>query len=656
MKFHLCIKKSVFLVAGLLLAGSLEAVVSLPRLINSHMVLQRNAEIVIWGWADPGEKVTVHFAGHRESVRAGKERGWEVNFPAMAAGGPYTMEIVGDENAFVFENILVGDVWVCSGQSNMEWPLSRAMNAEKEIISANYPQIRLFDVPRNLQLAPVDTIPRGEWKECRPANVPTFSGVGYFFGREIHKEVGVPVGLISSNWGGTNVETWTSREMAATVPEMADKLGDLKDMDLEELRRKREKEMKQLIAQQGVSGKGLVDGKALWAAPGLSLENWRSMEIPGLWEDRGLPGIDGVVWFRTSFTLKKEEASNGIVLNLGPIDDSDMTWLNGELVGEMTDNYAEKRIYEVSPQVLHPGENILVVRVEDYRGGGGIYGKPGDLFVQTGSREIPLAGTWNYRLSEAGLDYTVSTLSPNDKPTLLYNGMIHPLIRFPVLGVIWYQGEANAHNAYEYRTRFPNMIRDWRNKWNNPEMGFYFVQLANFRKEKAEPSESEWAELREAQLMTLSLPKTGMAVTIDIGEADDIHPGNKQDVGYRLALAALHDTYGRGIVYSGPLFKSMKTRGNRVILTFTHTGSGLTVRDKFGYVRGFAVAGADREFHWARGKLEKGTVILWSDKVPDPVAVRYGWGDNPDVNLYNQEGLPASPFRTDDWPGITAGK
>ncbi len=480
MKSHLLFKRCVFLVAGLLLAGSLHAGVSLPRLINSNMVLQRNTEIVIWGWADPGEEVTVHFAGNRQTVRAGKERGWEVTFPAMKAGGPYTMEVVGEENAIVLENILVGDVWVCSGQSNMEWPLSRAKNAEKEIMEANYPKIRLFDIPRNLKPTPVDTIPGGDWQECLPANIPTFSGVGYFFGRAIHKEVGVPVGLISSNWGGTNVETWTSREMAATVPEMAEEIRDLDDLD-------------------------------------------------------------------------------------------------------------------------NPGK----------------------------------------------------TLRPNDKPTLLYNGMIHPIIRFPVLGVIWYQGEANADNAFEYRERFPNMIRDWRNQWNNPDMGFYFVQLANFRKEKQEPGESEWAELREAQLMTLSLQNTGMAVTIDIGEADDIHPGNKQDVGYRLALAALHDTYGRDIVHSGPLFEFMDKRGSRVILTFRYAESGLIARDKYGYVRGFALAGDDREFHWAKGKVEGGTVVLWSDEVPDPVAVRYGWADNPDVNLYNKEGLPASPFRSDSWPGIT---
>jgi len=379
------------------------------------------------------------------------------------------------------------------------------------------------------------------------------------------------------------------------------------------------------------------------------------MEVPGLWEEKGLTGVDGVVWFRKTVTLNAEEAESEVVLSLGAIDDNDQTWIN-EMEAGHTNQYDKARVYRIGPEKLKEGENIITVRVEDTGGGGGFWGDAEEMVLKTVSRNIPLSGEWLYRVSSEGFKANIqNAVHPNSRPTLLFNGMIHPLLNYSVLGAIWYQGESNAGQAYRYRTRFTNLIKDWRNHWENPEMGFYFVQLANFMQPRDQPAESEWAELREAQLMALSLPKTGMAVTIDIGEADDIHPRNKQDVGKRLALAALHDTYGKEVVYSGPVFKSMQAEGDQVLVSFDPMGSGLLVKDKYGYVKGFSVAGADRVFHWARGTQEGNTIVLHCDQVKDPVAVRYGWADNPDdVNLYNQEGLPASPFRTDDWPGITA--
>jgi sialate O-acetylesterase len=298
------------------------------------------------------------------------------------------------------------------------------------------------------------------------------------------------------------------------------------------------------------------------------------------------------------------------------------------------------------------------VRIEDYRGNGGFWGSPDAMKLKTPAGNINLAGTWKFRISAADLSVnTAINISPNAKPTLLFNGMIHPLLNFEVLGAIWYQGESNAGQAYRYRTLFPNLIRDWRNQWNNPDLGFYFVQLANYRAAKAQPAESDWAELREAQAMTLKLPKTGMAVAIDIGEANDIHPRNKQDVGKRLARTALHDTYGKDIAWSGPVLENMAIDGPTVILQFNPMDSALLVRDKYGYVKGFAVAGANRVFHWAKGVQYGNNIYLRSEAVDAPVAVRYAWADNPDdANLYNTEGLPAGPFRTDDWPGITADK
>jgi sialate O-acetylesterase len=649
-------RKAMVLTAGFLfLSLHLTAEVTLPQVIGSHMVLQRNAPVKIWGWADKGERVTVTMAGQSVRTKTNKEGKWEVILGPMAAGGPFEMQIEG-KNSLTLEDVLVGDVWICSGQSNMEWPVYNSDNAEEEVSGADYPRLRLFDVPHNVRLMPVDDIPEAQWAPCTPESVYNFSAVGYFFGRDLHRELDVPIGLISTNWGGTNVETWTSREMSMTDPEMKAGVESIDGMNIEAMAAKQEQERRELLASLGELGSGTVDGEPVWAREDLDLSNWNEMEVPGLWEGKGLPGVDGVVWFRKTVTLNGEQAGSDALLSLGAIDDSDRTWINGVEVGHMQNQYDKARIYRIDPGILKEGVNTIAVRVEDTGGGGGFWGSPEEMFLKAGDRSVPLSGVWLFRVSSEGFRLNAqSTVNPNSKPTLLFNGMIHPLLNYRVLGAIWYQGESNAGRAYRYRTLFSNLIRDWRNQWENPDMGFYFVQLANYMQPKDEPGESEWAELREAQTMALSLPKTGMAVTIDIGNANDIHPRNKQDVGKRLALAALHGTYGKEVVYSGPVFQSMKMEGNRAILEFDPMGTGLEVRDKYGYVKGFAIAGEDQVFHWARGLQQGNSIILWSDRVETPVAVRYGWADNPDdVNLYNQEGLPASPFRTDQWPGITA--
>jgi sialate O-acetylesterase len=631
--------------------------VRLPKILSSNMVLQRDTEFRIWGWADKGEKVTVVFNNVTRSVKTSADDRWIVTFPAMKAGGPYKMVITG-KNKIELINILMGDVWVCSGQSNMEWPLSQANNAEEEIAAANYPDIRLFHAPRNIQFKPADDVQSGEWKVCSPETVSNFSAVGYFFGRFLYKEIDVPVGLLFTSWGGTNVETWTSEESANEVKELADKLIRMKNFDPDKELARRKVKMDSIINVFGTDESGMVNGKAVWADADLDDSRWMEMKLPTLWEDAGIDGLDGFVWFRKEVQLPKKVASEGITLHLGQIDDSDITWINGIKVGEMQNKYNENRIYRVSPDIFKPGRNVITVRVEDTGGGGGIWGMAEEMKVIADDLEIPLAGIWKFRISssEINVDYT-SSLGPNSFPTLLFNGMIHPFLNYSVKGAIWYQGEANASRAYQYRTLFPLMIRDWRKQWNNPDMPFFFVQLANYMQPPVEPGESEWAELREAQLMTLQLPKTGMAVTIDIGEANDIHPRNKQDVGKRLALAALKIAYDKDIVYSGPLFNRMTVSGNKAILEFNNTGGGLTVNDRYGYVKGFAIAGADRKFYWAKAYIEHNSIVVSCDKVTVPVAVRYGWADNPDdVNVYNAEGLPASPFRTDEWPGITVDK
>lgn len=628
--------------------------VKLPRILSSNMVLQRNTDYKIWGWADKGEKVNVSMYEIKRSAKAGKDGKWMVIFPAMKEGGPYTMIIKG-KNEIKLTNIMFGDVWVCSGQSNMEWPLSRADNAEDEIASAIYPDIRLFRCPHNVQFVPVDDVESGEWEECTPATVSDFSAVGYFFGRDIYKNLNVPVGLLFTAWGGTNIETWTSMESIGQINDFDGKLQEMKNYDPEKVVARRKAQIDSIMRTFGTDEKGMIGDKAVWAEPGLDVSKWKIMELPVLWESAGLYGLDGVVWFRKEFELPQDVASKGLVIYLGPIDDSDVTWINGEKVGETVNKYNEDRIYKVPAFMLKPGKNVITIRVEDTGGGGGVYGKPEQMKIVSGDFQISLDGPWKFRFTSSEIKVEMTSfVEPNSFPALLYNGMIHPFLNYPVKGAIWYQGESNAGRAYQYRTLFPLMINDWRTSWTNPEMSFMFVQLANYMKPPVDPGESEWAELREAQLMTLQLPKTGMAVIIDIGEADDIHPKNKQDVGKRLALAALKITYGKDIVHSGPICKSMTISGNKVTIEFDNTGSGLKCSDRYGYVKGFSLAGKDRKFYWARAYIENNKVVVYSDLVANPTAVRYAWADNPDdANLYNNEGLPASPFRTDDWPGIT---
>jgi sialate O-acetylesterase len=647
------------LTACIILTGSLilKAEVRLPHIIGSNMVIQRNQELRIWGWANRGEKVTVHFKDTVVSKRAGMDGKWLITFPAMEAGGPYTMKVRG-RNIITLENILIGDVWVCSGQSNMESRVEAFPWAGEEAARADYPEIRLFTVPKNTQLQPADEISGGEWLECNPETVLPFSAVGYFFGRHIHKEIGVPVGLLNTNWGGTNIETWISGKSIGQVPEFTERVAGLADFSQEEEIERRKAEMKETIDKYAADEPGIQNGHAVWAEVELDLEGWGTMEIPKLWEGADLPGLDGIVWFRLEVDLPAEVARRGITLELGPIDDSDWTWVNGNKVGETMQKYNLDRIYVVPPEYLNTGPNVIAVRVEDTGGGGGFHGSSEQMKIVSDDFIISLAGEWHFRVSPAELDLnTGAVLGPNSNPTLLFNGMIHPLLNFRVKGAIWYQGESNASRAYQYRELFPLMIEDWRKHWEFPDMPFMFVQLANFMEPSKKPGESAWAELREAQSMALSFPHTGMAVAIDIGEADDIHPINKQDVGKRLALAALNIAYGKDLVHSGPVYEDMIIAGDNIILSFEHVGGGLMARNRYGYLNGFSIAGEDRIFHWARARIQGDKVFVYSEKVKQPVAVRYGWADNPDdVNLYNAEGLPASPFRTDDWPGVTKGQ
>jgi len=625
----------------MLLAVTASAKVKLPNTISDNMMIQRDKSAIVWGWADSGERVTVSFNGQTVKAKARKDKIWKVELAAMPYGGPYEMIVQGAANTISLKNILIGDIWICGGQSNMEMLMQDVKNAEYEIKNADCPTIRLLHVNRAMSNKPELDVDTSGWTECTPQTIAHFTAAGYFFARNLQKEMDVPIGLISSSWGGTVVETWTSMEEMSKLPGYAERVKMMREPGF--LHKFEKKENQPDIYQVLESDKGLSEK---WYLPEMSLVEWKETRLPGMWGGMRIYG-DGVIWFRKEFDLTAEQVKEPVVVCLGPIDDWDVTYLNGQEIGRM-DSYNTPREYIVTPERLKVGKNVLVVKAVNHTGDGGFTGEMKQMYCLTANNRIPLAGDWKYRVSQ--VIETTESLGPNSYPSLLYNAMLAPLTKFPIKGTIWYQGESNSGDAYRYRVLFPNLIMDWRNQWKDPSMPFYWVQLANFMKPAEEPGQSDWAELRESQHLTLKLPYTGEALAIDIGETEDIHPRNKQEVGRRLALNALAKTYGKDVEYSGPEYESLKVDGNKIILTFSHVGKGLAAKDKYGYLKGFAIAGADQKFVYAQAVIKGNTIIVSSDDVPNPVAVRYAWADNPiDANLYNAAGLPASPFRTDTW-------
>ncbi|HYF29807.1 MAG TPA: sialate O-acetylesterase [Chitinophagaceae bacterium] len=629
---------------------SITANVSLPNIFSDHMVLQRNKPIHVWGWASPGENVKVSIGSASQSVKTNKQGKWRVSLPAMTAGGPHTLTISG-KNTIQFNDVMIGEVWLCSGQSNMEWPLNSSANAEQEISQANYPMIRHIKVGREPTLTPQENFKGGPWQVCAPATAGSFTAVGYFFARELFKELNVPIGLINSTWGGTNVETWTSHASFFGHPEFA-ALQSIMPTSFDSIIEKQQVALNKMILNvQGTMPLPAEAKQFSWA--NYNDANWKTMTLPSSWENKGLTELDGTVWFRREFNIAADTRISNAEISLGPIDDIDSTFVNGIFIGA-TNRYNIERRYSIPDGVLKSGKNIIAVKVIDNGGGGGLNGTPAQMKLQLGNTAMSLTGDWKYRIAEYR---GITSVGPNQYPSLLYNGMIHPLTNYPIAGVIWYQGESNAGRGMQYSVAFPLMIEDWRKQWKDP-FPFYFVQLANYGADKGtnQNGGSNWAELRESQAATLRLPNTGMAVTIDIGESNDIHPRNKQDVGKRLAANALAKTYGKNVMYSGPTYQSMQILGNKAFITFSNVPTGFEVRNKYGYINGFEIAGADQKFYYAKAFIEGDKIAVFSEAVPQPVAVRYAWADDPhDVNLYNKEGFPAAPFRTDNWKGRTQG-
>ncbi|SNR54340.1 sialate O-acetylesterase [Lutibacter agarilyticus] len=628
----------------------LRAEVSLADIFSDHMVLQRNMDLKIWGTADSEEELTLSFNGQNVKTKANNKGEWSLVLKPMSEGGPFVMTVEG-KNKVVLKDILIGDVWVCSGQSNMGWTVKQSNNAEEEISNAKYPNIRLFSVPHNVSNIPLTEIPNRSWQICSPQTIRDFTAVGYFFGRNLHLEIGVPIGLINSSYGGTCVETWTSKESIAKLPNYEGFDKKIEAFDIEEERNKKRNKLRSVLGELPKNETGMADK---WMLPDTDRSDWSSMQLPNEWENQGYGDLDGVVWFSHDVDLNFDNTADKIELHLGIIDDSDIVWVNGVKVGETNWGFNTKRIYSIPQEAIKSGKNNITIRVQDRRNKGGFLAPKTDFYINLGNDKVSLSGKWKFKVDKV---YDNFDISPNAQPSLLYNAMIHPLIPYGIKGVIWYQGENNAPRGMEYRITFPNMINNWRQDWKQGDFPFLFVQLANFGAPNNMPSNSNWAELRESQTKALKLENTGMALAIDLGEAFNIHPKNKQDVGERLALAVQKIAYNKNIVHSGPQYKSIKIKGNKAIISFDYVGSGLEVKNKNDQLKEFEIAGKDQRFYKAVAKIEGDNIIVWSEKVSNPVAVRFAWANNPaEFNFYNKEGLPALPFRTDDWKGVTDGK
>jgi sialate O-acetylesterase len=631
--------------AGLSMISAASAQVRLPQLISDGMVLQRDTVVNVWGWATPAEKIIVTFNGKKYKAVAGPDSTWQIGLEAMRAGGPYTMDIQA-ANHIVIKNILMGDVWFCSGQSNMVLPMERVKERyPDEIAGADFPAIRNFFIPTAADVAGVHAdLPPAQWKAASPANVLAFGAATWFFAKQLYQRYHVPIGIINSSVGGTPIQAWISAEGLKNIATYADRMARFRDTAfLHSVHTGNSESPGSHQPDRGLAG------PVKWYEPGYIPEGWHPFWLPGYWADQGVKGLNGVVWFRKEIEVPAPMAGKPAKLFIGRIVDADEAYLNGVEVGHITYQYPPRR-YQIPAGLLKAGKNLLVVRVTNTGGKGGFV--PDKRYELTdGVTHIDIRGDWQYkvgqvfppRISNGG----APAFSAQNEPTGLYNTMVAPAIKETVKGFLWYQGEANTSNPGEYRQLLPALITDWRSQWRQGNLPFLYVQLPNFMEVQYSTAESQWAELREAQRDALSVPNTGMAVTIDAGEWNDIHPLDKKDVGERLALLAEKIAYGEhGLVASGPLFESAGVEGNVVNILFSSVGSGLLVKGG-GELSGFAIAGADKKFVWADARVDGDKVIVSSEEVPNPLYVRYAWADNPEAaNLYNKEGLPASPFRT----------
>ena len=648
---------AVFFISFKNVASGRDVKVKLPAIFSDNMVLQRNTSIPIWGTSAPNQIVRVELDGKTTSTNADQDGNWKVYLPALKPGGPYELVVMG-KNKIIFKNVMIGDVWICSGQSNMQMMMEEIRNNfdnKKEIAAAGNYNLRIFSVDQATAVSPQNDFNATGWQICDSNTVKKFSAVAYYFGKYISEKIKVPIGLINSSFGGTDIEAWTSAVSLQKIKRFEPILSDLKkysDGDTSSAK-KYEEERYEWKSSSNHSDPGFPKKGVTWKDFEFDDSGWEKMNVPGLWDQKELVNFDGAVWYRKEINVPSSWGGRDLILNLGPIDDIDVTWFNGVELGS-GERWNKPRRYIVPALSVKPGKNIIAVRCIDTGAPGGMWGEANQYSISVNSNDsISLAGEWLYKRSLALSEFPPKPVSFDDPnfPTVLFNAMIAPLIPYAIRGTIWYQGENNTSNALEYRTLFPLMIQDWRSKWKQGNFPFFFVQLANYMRVISEPVEDTWAELRESQLMTLKVENTGMASAIDIGDSADIHPKNKREVGRRLSLIALNKVYGFKNTYSGPLYSSFHIKGDKIIIDFDFA-DGLTIKDG-AILKGFAIAGNDHKFQWAHAKIIGKSVMVWNTNITNPVAVRYAWASNPVCNLYNSVGLPASPFRTDSWEVLT---
>lgn len=635
------------------ISGSLFAQLKLPALIANHMVLQQESNAPLWGWDTPGKTISITPSWIQDSYsgKADHTGKWMISVQTPAAGGPYSLKISGSETITI-SDVLIGEVWLCSGQSNMEMPLKGWANqpitgSERYIAEANYPNMRLFTVQRKVAYQPeVDCI--GEWAATTPETAADFSAAGYFFGLHLFKQLNIPIGLIHSSWGGTPAESWTSKEYIEKIPYFS-KGGDFdaveyRDKKVKSFEGKQKAWLKELgfQAEEGIPG---------WALADFNADDWDDIQVPGNWEDTEAGHFEGVMDLRIEVNLPGSWRKKATILDLGPIDEMDLAYVNGVLVGKHLNVYdwPTFRSYEIPAGILKKGKNVIAVKVANTSGLGGINGVADKMRVYPKGKNSSgesLAGVWKYRKAStfgelSAMPNCVNCSEPQI-PTTLYNGMIAPLLPFRIKGAIWYQGESNRYDGKLYGKIFPNMITNWREDWAQGDFPFYFVQIAPY----SYRDDFSTGLLREAQTNSMSLPHTGMVVTMDIGSLSTIHPPDKKTVGIRLATWALVKDYGfENVQYSGPVYKAWKKEDDKIRVFFNMTCGGL--RAEGGPLRHFMIAGADMKFVPAIAEIDKNTVVVYSPDVPNPVAVRFGWDHTDQTNLFNMAGLPAGPFRTD---------
>lgn len=622
----------------------------LPSLISDNMVLQRNTDVSLWGWSSPGTIINITGSWSNDTVvtQADPKGRWETTLKTPKAGGPHQVIFFTRDTIIQCNNVHIGEVWVCSGQSNMEMAVFQVKNAVQEINDAHFPGLKLFKVPKTRASTPLRKC-KGKWQSCNPHTINTFSAVAYFFGRKIHKELDIPVGLIQAAWGGTPVEAWTSRKTLKDFPDFSEALKKADDITNQEIFRA--KDIRDSLKQYKLSRVKLQHPKNpgyanKWMKAGINDQSWDTIVCPAQWNNAGLPYKQGVIWFRKTINIPPTWKGKPLKLELGPIDEMDITWVNGKKIGvhDNISDWNKKRRYTFLCDTIGCDQAVIAIRAANTIQEGGFMGQPEEMKIYPENHKrqaISLAGKWKYKPAFELPE--MPELPDESTPSFLYNGMIAPLIPYKIRGVIWYQGEDNVGRAETYKDLFPAMINDWRKNWEQGHFPFYFVQIAPFDYGPNKHSE----RLREAQLETMKqTSNTGMAVTLDIGNFQDIHPKNKQEVGRRLALWALAKDYGKQVVYSGPVYTSMKKEGDRIRLFFDHIGSGLVLK-KAAKSR-FRIAGTDTQFLPAEAYIDDSTVVVYHSTIDEPVAVRYNRTNKAKATLFNKEGLPASSFRTDE--------